>query len=137
MVTANLIIADDNILLRKFLRMTVQNDPNLCIIKEANNGIELLEQLKETTPDIIILDISMPKLSGLKAAEIIKELYPQIKIVMCTMHQSQSYFRRAHEIGVDGYVLKNEIENMNYIINTVINGKTYISSCFLENTYGS
>ena len=116
MVKASIIFADDNILLRKFLRMSIQEDPHFSIAKEAGDGLELLGQLKETTPDIIILDISMPSLSGLDAAKIIKELYPQVKIVILTMHEKKSYFRRACEIGVDGYVLKDEIEKIHYTI---------------------
>ena len=131
---ATIIFADDNILLRKFLRMTVQEDPNFCVAHEAGDGLELLEQLKEMTPDIVILDISMPNLSGLKAAEVIRHLDPQIKIVILTMHQSQSYFRRASEIGVDGYVLKDEIENINCIITTILQGQTYTSSYFATNS---
>jgi DNA-binding NarL/FixJ family response regulator len=127
---ASVIFADDNVMLRKFLRMIIQDDPNLYVAKEADNGLELLEQLKETTPDIIVLDISMPFLSGLEVAKKIKELYPKIKIVILTMNNKKSYFHRACEIGVDGYVLKDEIENIHYIITAVLQGTTYISSCF-------
>jgi DNA-binding NarL/FixJ family response regulator len=130
MPQATVIFADDNILLRKFLRMSIQEDPHLSVANEAGDGLELLRQLEETTPDIIILDISMPFLSGLKAAKIIKEQYPGIKIVILTMNDRISYFQRACEIGVDGYVLKDEIERSHYIITTVLQGKTYISSCF-------
>lgn len=127
---ASIIFADHNILLRKFLRMIVQTDPRLSVVNEADDGLELLGQLEKTTPDIVILDISMPNLSGLETAEIIKKHYPTVKIVIMTIHQEQNYFRRALRIGVDGYVLKNEIKNFHFIINTVLQGKTYISSCF-------
>jgi DNA-binding NarL/FixJ family response regulator len=110
--------------------MIIQDDPNLFVIKEASDGLELLGQLKETTPDIIVLDIFMPTLSGLDAAEIIKKLYPQIKIVILTMHHGRGFFHRACEIGVDGYVLKDEIEKIHHIINTIIRGNIYISSYF-------
>jgi DNA-binding NarL/FixJ family response regulator len=130
MAQTSVIFADDNILLRKFLRMSIQEDPHLSVANEAANGLELLRQLEETIPDIIILDISMPFLSGLKAAKIIKEQYPSIKIVILTMNDKKSYFRQACEIGVDGYVLKDEIEKIHDIITTIIQGKTYISSCF-------
>jgi CheY-like chemotaxis protein len=129
-VKTSIICADDNIQLRKFLKMTIQEDPNLSVINEAGDGLELLGLLKETTPDIVVLDISMPALSGLDAAEIIKKLYPQIKIVMLTMHQRKGFFHRACEIGVDGYVLKDELEEINLIINSVLQGRTYISPCF-------
>ena len=133
---ASIIFADDNVLLRKFLKTTVQSDPTLCLINEAGDGLELLEQLKVATPDIILLDISMPNLSGLKAAEIIKNLYPQIKIVIMTMHQSQHFFHRASEIGVNGYILKEEIGDINHIISAVLRGKTYISAYFANRSHG-
>ena len=130
MLQASIIFADDNILLRKFLRMSIQEDPHLSVANEAGDGLELLRQLKETTPDLIILDISMPHLSGLKAAKIIKEHYPNIKIVILTKNHKRSYFLQACEIGVDGYVIKDEIEKIHHIVTTVLQGKTYISSCF-------
>jgi len=130
MSKSSIIFADDNLVLREFLRMTFQRDPHLFIAQEAGDGLELLEQLKEITPDIVLLDISMPNLSGLQAAEIIKQLYPQVKIVILTFSQSRTHFRRASEIGVDGYVLKEEIEDISDIIMSVLQGKTYISSCF-------
>ncbi len=129
---ASIIFADDNILLRKFLRMAVQSDPNLCVTHEAGDGLELLDQLQETIPDIIIMDLSMPNLSGLKTAEIIKKVFPQIKIVIMTMHQNQAFFLQACKIGVDGYVLKDEIENITHIITTVLQGRPYISPCFIS-----
>jgi DNA-binding NarL/FixJ family response regulator len=130
MVTKSVTLADDNSMVRKFLRMNLQEDPHLCVVKEAADADELLEQLKEITPDLILLDISMPTLSGLDAAEIIKKLYPQIKIVILTMHQGKGFFLRACEIGVDGYVLKEEIENINNIVTTVLQGNIYLSPYF-------
>jgi DNA-binding NarL/FixJ family response regulator len=127
---ASVIFADKNILLRKFLRMSIQEDPHLLIAKEADDGLELLRQLEENPPDIIVLDISLPSLSGLEVAKIVKEKNPQIKIVILTMYDRKSYFRYAWEIGVDGYVLKDEIEKIHAIITTILQEKTYISSCF-------
>jgi DNA-binding NarL/FixJ family response regulator len=127
---ASVIFADKNILLRKFLRMSIQEDPHLLIAKEADDGLELLRQLEENPPDIIVLDISLPSLSGLEVAKIVKEKNPQIKIVILTMYDRKSYFRYAWEIGVDGYVLKDEIEKIHAIITTILQGKTYVSSCF-------
>ena len=127
---ASIIIADENILLRKFLRRNMQWDQNLWVINEADDGLELLEQLKESTPDLIILQKSLPTLSGLDAAKIIKEQFPLVKIVILTRELNHKCYCRASEIGVDGYVLTNEIGNITNIINIVIAGKTYISPYF-------
>jgi DNA-binding NarL/FixJ family response regulator len=128
---ASIILADEDILLRKFLKMNIQTDPNLFIVKEAGDGLELLGQLEETPPDIVTLDIAMPNLSGLEAAGIIRKKYPLVKIVILTRHYEHNYFHQALGIGVDGYVLKNEIECFHFIINIVLQGETYISS-YLE-----
>jgi DNA-binding NarL/FixJ family response regulator len=127
MIKTLIILADHDILLRKFLRMIIQVDPEY-VISEAGDGMELLRQLEETTPDVVILDTSMPGLSGLNVVEMIKKQYPQVKIVILTRLQDQNQFRRAIRMGVEGYVLKEEIENVDCIINTVLQGETYISS---------
>jgi DNA-binding NarL/FixJ family response regulator len=127
MVKASIILADEDILLRKFLKMIIQAYPEY-VISEAGDYMELLRQLEETTPDVVILDIFMRSLSGLEVVEMIKRQYPQVKIVILTMLQGLIYFRRAIRMGVEGYVLKEEIENVDYIINSVLQGETYISS---------
>jgi DNA-binding NarL/FixJ family response regulator len=132
MVTASIIFAEDNILLRKFLRMAIQENPDLCVVRETADGLELLEQLEEVIPDLVILDISMPNLSGLDAAKIIKKRCPQVKIVILTMSHEKNSFRRAVRLGVDGYVLKEEIEDINSIVTAILQGKTYVSSYFQE-----
>lgn len=122
---ALIILADDHAFLRRAVRRIIQGDPTLHVINEVGDGMELLNLLEETTPDAVILDISMPRLSGLEAAVIIKQLYPEVKVVILTMHHEKEYFHKAMEIGVEGYVLKKEIENINIAISTVLGGKTY------------
>ena len=135
MVKASIIIHDDNILLRKYLRMRIEADPSLSFIQESNNVLEYLDQLKDAIPDVIVMDVSLPELSGLDAAEIFKKLYPQIKIVVLAMYSDQYYVHRANEIGVDGYVSINEIMNINNVIKAVTQGKNYISPCFKKKLF--
>jgi DNA-binding NarL/FixJ family response regulator len=98
------------------------------VTHEAGDGTELLQLLKDSTPDVVILDISMPRLRGLEAAQIIKTQYPKIKIMILTMHREKTFFRKAMEIGVNGYVLKDEAdETLNAAIKAVLEDKTYIS----------
>lgn len=125
---ASIILADDHVLVRQGIRRIIQEDPTIRVIQEAGDGVELLELLKDNTPDVVILDISMPRLQGLEAAQIIKKRYPAMKIIILTMHREKDFFDRAKEIGVDGYVLKEEADSaLNNAIIAVLEGKTYFS----------
>jgi DNA-binding NarL/FixJ family response regulator len=127
-MAVSIILADDHVLVRQGLRRIIQEDPSMKVIHEAGDGVELLALLKDSTPDIVILDISMPRLQGLEAARIIKEQYPTIKIMILTMHREKNYFQRAMEIGVNGYVLKEEADAaLNTAIKAVLKDKTYYS----------
>jgi DNA-binding NarL/FixJ family response regulator len=130
MPSVSIMIADGNILLRKFLRMLIQGDPKVSVIKEADDGLDLLEQLNNFRPDILILETSLPTLPGLDAAKIIRELYPEVKIVIMAKDTNSNIYHKASGIGVHGYILKNEIENMNCIIDSILKGKPYISPHF-------
>jgi DNA-binding NarL/FixJ family response regulator len=124
----SIILAEDHVLVRQGLRRIIQEDPAMQVIHEAGDGMELLALLKGSTPDIVILDISMPRLQGLEAAQIIKEQYPAIKIMILTMHRERNYFQKAMEIGVNGYVLKEEADTaLNTAIRAVLEDKTYYS----------
>jgi DNA-binding NarL/FixJ family response regulator len=125
---ASIILAEDHVLVRQGLRRIIQEDPAVQVIHEAGNGLEVLDFLKDNIPDVILLDISMPRLGGLEAAEIIKAQYPTIKIVILTMHREKNFFQKALKIGVDGYILKEEADSV--LINAlkaVLEGKTYYS----------
>ena len=125
---ASIILAEDHVLVRQGLRRIIQEDPVMQVIHEAGDGLELLALLKGSTPDVVILDISMPRLAGLEAAQIIKEQYPTIKIMILTMHRERNYFERAMAIGVNGYVLKEEADSaLNKAIKAVLEDKTYYS----------
>ena len=125
---ASIILTDDHVLVRQGLKRIIQEDPAMQVIHEAGDGLELLELLKESSPDIVILDISMPRLGGLEAAQIIKTQYPTMKIVILTMHREKNFFHKALGIGVDGYILKDEADgSLHSAIKAVLMDKTYFS----------
>ncbi len=125
---ASIILAEDHVLVRQGLRRIIQEHPTVQVIHEAGDGLELLELLKNTNPDMVILDISMPRLAGLEAAQIIKKQYPAIKIMILTMHRERTFFQKAMEIGVNGYVLKDEADTtLNSAITAILEDKTYFS----------
>ena len=125
---ASVILAEDHVLVRQGLRRIIQEDPGVQVIHEAGDGEELLDLLKDSTPDVVILDISMPRLGGLEAARRIKKHYPQIKIMILTMHTGRPFLEEAKEIGVEGYILKDEADTaLNAAIQAVLEDKTYFS----------
>ncbi len=123
-----IILAEDHVLVRQGLRRIIEEDPNLQVTHEAGDGVELLSLLEENAPDIVILDISMPRLQGLEAAKVIKERHPMVKILILTMHREKNYFNKALEIGVNGYVLKEEADtDLNSAIKSILSGDSYVS----------
>jgi DNA-binding NarL/FixJ family response regulator len=123
-----IILAEDHVLMRKGVKRIIQENPELVVVGEASDGLELLQLLEELTPDMVILDISMPRLKGLDAINIIKGLYPEVKVLILTMHKDKDYLYRAMDSGADGYIVKEEEpESFRSAIETVRNGKNYIS----------
>jgi DNA-binding NarL/FixJ family response regulator len=124
----NLVIADDHVMFRQGLKKIINANPAYKIVGEASNGLELLNLLKQTVPDLILLDISMPKLQGLEAAKEIKKRFPKMKILILTMHKSNEYLNYALSIGADGYLLKEDADSELFsAIDTVRQQGIYIS----------
>lgn len=123
-----IILADDHALFREGIKRILQDDPNLTVIGEAGDGLELLDLLEQSTPDLIILDISMPRLEGLEVITLIKGLYPEVKILILTMHKSRDYVYKAMDKGADGYMIKEDAnEVLRSAIETLRRGETFIS----------
>ncbi len=108
MTPFNIMLADDHVMFRQGIRGIIDQLEDVRIVGEAGDGLELLEFLKKSSPDLIILDISMPNLRGLEAAREIKKLYPQIRVLILTMHQKKEFIRQALIDGADGFLLKEE-----------------------------
>lgn len=124
-----ILLTDDHSLLREAIKKSIEGVPGLKVIGEARDGVDLMRLLSRTTPDLIILDISMPNLPGLDAAKIIKARNPDIKILILTMHKSGEFLRRALAVGIEGYLLKeNALADLVTAIETIRRGGNYISS---------
>jgi len=127
--TYKILLADDHILFREAVRETLKKVSWIKVIGGVGDGLELLNFLEKSTPDLVVLDISMPKMQGLDAAIKIKTQYPDLKILILTMHKSGEYLRRALGAGVEGYLLKeNALSDLLGAIETICRGETYISS---------
>lgn len=128
MAPYNIVLADDHILVRQGIKKILQEDQSMCVVGEASDGIELLEILEKITPDMVILDISMPRLRGLAAAEKIRQLYPGIKVLILSMHRNKEYLRQALASGVHGYLLKEDADVALFAaIDVVRRNKVFIS----------
>jgi len=126
----HILLADDHILIREGLKKILREDANLEIIGEAGDGLELLNLLKrsELIPNMVILDISMPNLSGIEATRRIKKIYPDIKILILSMHKDQEYLSHALSAGADGYLLKEDSDRELFsAIEMIKQGRVYIS----------
>jgi DNA-binding NarL/FixJ family response regulator len=104
------VLADDHALFRQGVKKIIEEVDGLQVVGEAKDGLELLELLKEVNPALVILDISMPNLRGLEAAREIKGLYPQIKILLLTMHKKKDFLQQGVEAGVDGFLVKEDAD---------------------------
>jgi len=123
-----ILLADDHTLIRRGIRNLISNNPALKVIGEVGDGEELLIFLQTNQPDLLILDISMPKLTGIEAVSRVRKLYPKIKILMLTMHKNKQYFYHAMSAGADGYLMKEDSdEELLLAVKRIQQGKSYIS----------
>ena len=123
-----IVLADDHVLVRQGIKRIIQESGHL-VIGEARDGLELMEIMEKVTPDLVIIDISMPRLRGLEAAARIKMLYPGVKVMILSMHRSKEYLQQALECGVDGYLLKEDADlSLHSAIEAVCAGRTFVSS---------
>jgi two-component system response regulator NreC len=101
-----ILIAEDHETVREGLKLIIDTQPDMQTIGEAGNGRDAVRLAKELAPDVLLMDVSMPELNGLKAAAQLKRVAPDIKILTLTRHTDQAYLQELLEAGVSGYVLK-------------------------------
>lgn len=130
-----IILADDHAMFRRGVRKIIEEISGLEVIGEAPDGLELLDLLKKMTPEMIILDISMPHIRGLEATTEIKKTHPQIKILVLTMHKE--FLQQGISAGADGYLLKDDTDTE--LIDAIVQirqGKIYLSPTISGYAYG-
>jgi DNA-binding NarL/FixJ family response regulator len=125
---AKILIADDHTILRAGVRSLLDAVPGFQVIGEADNGKDAIYQSGKLKPDLVLSDLSMPKSNGTEAIQHIKSRYPDIKILVLTVHKTEEHVHAALKAGADGYVLKDDTsEELINAISSIMLGKTYLS----------
>ncbi|MDI3477525.1 MAG: two-component system, NarL family, response regulator DegU [Thermoanaerobacterium sp.] len=123
----NILIADDHVLLRQGLKQIIELEEDMKVIYQASDGEEAYEIAKKISPDIILMDINMPNINGIKAAKMLKNDNPKNKIMFLTIYNDKEYLMEALKIGVEGYILKDaDSDELIKAIRTISNGGVYI-----------
>lgn len=104
--TTRILLADDHVLVRRGVRLILDNEPDLAVVAEAGDGAEAVELAQAVELDLAILDIAMPRLTGLQAARQLTRLQPDLRILILTMYDNEQYLFEALKSGASGYVLK-------------------------------
>jgi two-component system NarL family response regulator len=122
------LIVDDHALFRRGLQMVLEQEPDIAVVGEAGDGQEAIEKAGETMPDVVLMDVRMPKRGGIEATKAIKELMPHIKILMLTISDEEADLYDAIKAGATGYLLKEvSIEEVGNAIRSVQTGQSLIS----------
>ena len=124
-----IVLVEDHAMIRETIRKSIDEVPGLKVVGELSDGRDVLDFLKLSVPDMLILDLTMPHLQGIEATKLVKSLYPNIKILILTMHKTKMHVTRALEYGADGYIVKEDaLSELILAIEKIRAGKNYISS---------
>jgi len=123
-----IVIAEDHTILREGLRAILALHDEFEVVGEAKDGFEAIKSVGKCSPDIILMDLSMPKMSGLDAIVEIKKRYPGTKILTLTVHKTEEYILATLQAGADGYMLKDDShEELAVAIRSILSEKPYLS----------
>ena len=126
--TRRLMIVEDHTLLRAALTALLQQDSDLTIVSEVDNGRDAIRAIGVVKPDLVLMDLSMPGISGIEAIAEIKRRSPETKIIVLTVHKADEYIDAALRAGANGYLLKDSThEELRMAVRTVLAGKVFLS----------
>lgn len=125
----SIVIADDHTIVREGLRALLSSEPDFEVIGTAGDGREAIDRVEDLRPDVVLIDLSMPKLHGLEAIGEIKKRTPETRILVLTIHKEEESMLAALEAGVSGYCVKDTSpEELVTAVRTIMNGRAYLSS---------
>jgi two-component system response regulator NreC len=130
------LIADDHAIVRTGLRSLLSSEPSLDLVAEATGGYETIHLVMEYHPDILVLDLSMPDLDGIEVTKQLIPLYPDLKVLILTLHEDDALLREAIKSGASGYILKRAAESeLISAIQIVMRGDMYVDPSMLRNLF--
>ena len=122
-----IMIADDHSMIREGLKSLLELEGDIQVVAEAEDGVDCLDKLKICTPDVLLLDINMPRKNGLEVLQTLKSSKSKVKVLVLTVHNEVEYLMKAVDIGVDGYILKDsESAELKKAIFSIVEGENYI-----------
>ncbi|MBJ6725738.1 response regulator transcription factor [Geomesophilobacter sediminis] len=122
------LLADDHCMIREGLRLLLEKEPDISVVAEADDGTSAVAATMEVLPDVAILDLSMPTMTGTEAARAIREKAPQVEVVLVSMHSDRYYVLDAFKAGIRSYILKNGASNeLVAAVRAAANHESYIS----------
>lgn len=124
-----ILLADDHKVVREGLRLLIESQQDMRVVGEAANGEEVMQKARKLKPDLVVMDLSMPKLNGLQATEQLKMEHPDVKVVALTAYEDESYLRQLCRAGAAGYVLKRSAgDELMLAISTVAKGGVHFEA---------
>ena len=128
-MSVKVMLADDHVLIREGIKQLLEFDGSIEVVDEASDGGECLEKIERSKPQVLLLDINMPKMNGIEVLQEIKRKNINVKVLILTVHNEIEYLLKAVDIGVDGYLLKDsESSELKRAIDVVMSGENYIQS---------
>lgn len=132
-----ILLAEDHLTVREGIKLLINSQPDMQVIGEVGDGSAAIKEAQKNTPDIIVMDVSMPEINGLKATKRLKQISPDIKILTLTRHSDDAYLRQLIESGASGYVLKQSAPTeLIHAIRAVAEGKNYLDPSLTGKMFG-
>jgi DNA-binding NarL/FixJ family response regulator len=128
MYKARVLLAEDHTIVRKGLRSLLESEPSIEVVGEAADGRQAVDKTRELSPDLVLMDISMPGLNGLEATRQIRQHFPATRVLILTMHADEEYILQILQAGASGYVVKQAApEELVAAVEAVCHGETFLS----------
>jgi len=137
MTSIRILLADDHVLMRRGMRAWLQSMPQVEVVGEASDGREALHLIAKVQPDVVLMDIGMPSLNGLEVTLQVTKEFPQVHVLILSMHANEEYVVQAFRAGASGYMLKDaEPEELEVALKAISRGKTYLSPTVSQGVIG-